>query len=42
MFLLPVLAIALLKKTEQQSLYSGSIIGKKEVLAFKRNFLCGT
>jgi hypothetical protein len=38
MFLLLVLAIVLLKETEQRSLYSDSIIGKKEAFGFQAKF----
>jgi hypothetical protein len=39
MFLLLVLAIVLPRETEQQSLYSGSMIGKKEVFGLQAKFL---
>jgi hypothetical protein len=39
MFFLLVLAIVLLREIKQQSLYSGSIIRKKENLSFLAKFL---
>jgi hypothetical protein len=39
MFLLLVLAIVLPKETKQQSLRSGTIIGRKESLGFQAEFL---